>query len=175
MADSDVHHCQTCNLCCDGTLFSEAWIEVGEREALAAKFDLIRSDGKLAFAQPCPQSTPNGCACYRERPQVCRAYRCTALNAFEAGSIDRATLIARIASARAALTAVHELAEAGASLKSIRAEQSKPGAAEANPALHMALGVLELLLDRHFREPGVRAMQVNPRSESGPPAASPSG
>lgn len=170
-----VHPCQSCNLCCDGTLFNEVWVSEDEGAVLQDRFQLVRAAGKLGFAQPCPHSKPTGCACYRERPLVCREFRCTALAAYDHGDIDQATLTARIAAARDALTKVLCLAEAGANLQQVRAAQTQPGGAETNPALHLALGVLELLLDRHFREPGTRAMQINPRSGSGQPTASPLG
>lgn len=163
------HPCQACNLCCDGTLFRESKITPGEYPALAERFELYPLDDTFAFAIPCRYSTSQGCACYAERPKYCRTFRCAALIAFQDGGLDRTDLEQRIADAVTARDRVLALAGPGLSLAEIRAAQADPGKAAAEPELHLALGVLEMLLKRHFCTPEMLAQQVSPRSGSGRP------
>lgn len=162
-------------MCCDGTLFRESKITPGEYPALSERFELYPLDDTYAFAIPCRYSTKQGCACYAERPKYCRTFRCSALIAFEEDELGLADLNQRIADAVAARDRVLALAGSGISLAEIRADHSDPGKAAAVPELHLALGVLEMLLRRHFCTPEMLAQSLSPRSGSGRPVPSPSG
>ena len=73
--------CQSCGLCCDGSLFGRVVLQSDEIER-ARKHRLrvlARGDG---FEQPCPAlGTPGAvgerrCTIYRERPRSCRQFTC---------------------------------------------------------------------------------------------------
>lgn len=71
--------CQSCGLCCDGSLFGR--VPLGPDEAPPARKSRLRvlSSGN-AFEQPCSaMSTRDGqcaCAIYAERPRACQAFTC---------------------------------------------------------------------------------------------------
>jgi Fe-S-cluster containining protein len=84
-ADVDPLHtlCQSCGLCCDGSLFGRATLEPEERGP-ARKNRLRVLDHTSAFEQPCSAlvtvETPSGagrsCSIYLERPLSCRRFTC---------------------------------------------------------------------------------------------------
>jgi hypothetical protein len=74
--------CQSCGLCCDGSLFGR--VPLATEEALAARQRHLRvlANG-TAFEQPCTAlASPNGaderrvCSVYRDRPRACRGFVC---------------------------------------------------------------------------------------------------
>jgi len=77
--------CESCGLCCDGTLFAHVDVTPEELAAIAERVTLS-SDWALLL-QPC--SALEGCRCsvYADRPRICRAYRCSVLAELEAGRL----------------------------------------------------------------------------------------
>jgi Fe-S-cluster containining protein len=77
--DSDLARlCQSCGLCCDGSLFGRVRLEPEEVEP-ARKMHLRVVESGRAFDQPCAAlETDEGCRCsiYRERPLACRNFAC---------------------------------------------------------------------------------------------------
>ena len=80
--------CQSCGLCCNGVLFNRVSLDPEEVETIAVKHRLPMLDD-TRMKQPCGALRENGdCGIYEERPKRCRNYRCTTLEALEAGTID---------------------------------------------------------------------------------------
>ena len=70
--------CQSCGLCCDGSLFGRVGLQP-EEVALARKMRLRVVESGKAFDQPCAAlEADEGCRCsiYRERPLACRNFAC---------------------------------------------------------------------------------------------------
>ncbi len=158
------HPCQTCNLCCDGTLFHFVPLSADEQISFADRITLAEQGDQRGLAQPCAFSRPGSCGCYASRPQACRTYRCASLIALEAGTIDEAELRRRTGAALCARSRLLHMAKGGETLKQLRDDLSADKGPVRKPALHLALGVLEMLLDRHFRRDDRRVMQVNANS-----------
>jgi Fe-S-cluster containining protein len=71
--------CQSCGLCCDGSLFGRVDLEPGEVES-ARRHRLPVVAGGKAFEQPCSALLARGpgvhCSIYDERPASCRRFVC---------------------------------------------------------------------------------------------------
>src|SRR5215472_16937799 len=73
--------CQSCGLCCDGSLFGRVGLAPGEVEGARRRgLRVVPSGGSLE--QPCAalEASASGrrrtCSIYDERPQSCRAFAC---------------------------------------------------------------------------------------------------
>lgn len=92
--------CQSCGLCCDGSLFGR--VPLGPDEVAPARASRlpVLSSGH-AFEQPCSaMSTRDGqcsCAIYAERPRACQAFTC---RLYDRQRRDGGPLEARLASVR---------------------------------------------------------------------------
>ena len=160
--------CVECGMCCNGGLFDYGPLardEVSDKRDAGLK--VLEADGKFGFALPCPQLDGAVCQVYARRPQTCRSFRCETLKAVEAGDLPYEEGLGRVTQARAALDQVHANLPDGATITDARRWRREAGQAEASaqlnasPMLMMALGLLDVLLDQHFRKPGQR--QVMPR------------
>ena len=67
--------CQSCALCCDGTLFQLVKLEPEELPR-AADLGLRLLADHHAFAQPCRCLAGGSCGIYTQRPRACRTFRC---------------------------------------------------------------------------------------------------
>ncbi|QUL38617.1 YkgJ family cysteine cluster protein [Erythrobacter sp. JK5] len=159
--------CVQCGLCCNGALFDYGPLESREvADKREAGLAVLEKDGKAGFALPCPQLDGAVCKVYDKRPETCRAYRCETLKALANGRISFAEAVGRVDQGLAALAQVHAHLPPGSSATDARrlrrqAAQSEASATlNASPMLMMALGMLDLVLDQHFRKPDQR--QVMP-------------
>lgn len=89
--------CKSCGLCCDGTLFANTAIEVGELFP-----DIVQDhNNKLWLKQPCCYFDQQ-CTIYdKKRPQDCSNYKCNLLKDFSANQLklaEASTLIQQIKS-----------------------------------------------------------------------------
>jgi hypothetical protein len=79
MDDTDLARlCQSCGLCCDGSLFGRVGLQPEEVEP-ARKMRLRVVESGKAFDQPCAAlEADQGCRCsiYDERPLACRNFVC---------------------------------------------------------------------------------------------------
>jgi Fe-S-cluster containining protein len=137
--------CQSCGLCCDGSLFGRVGLEAEEVEG-ARKRRLHVVGGGRAFEQPCSafvvaadavgareSRDRGGCAIYGERPLACRRFACRLYDTFrrEGGSLEESLSVVR---------RVREL------LASVVTPSRRPGAAEAA----QARAELARILDESF-------------------------
>lgn len=162
--------CTSCGLCCNGALFDYGPLDDDERDtARRTGMRVIEAEDETAFGLPCPQLDGCRCQIYLERPRTCRAYRCETLRAAEDGKLSMDGALARIISARAALEKVLNHLPRGATVCDARRWRREAGQAAASsclatsPELMIALGLLDLELDRHFRKAGQR--QIMPRED----------
>ncbi len=70
--------CQTCGMCCDGTLFSYARIYPEELKKVKSQgFNVKRKDRRTTvFTFPCHHLVDNKCSIYADRPKKCSGYFC---------------------------------------------------------------------------------------------------
>jgi hypothetical protein len=76
-------------MCCDGTLFPIAAAGAEEAPLLDALglTPAVSATGDRGFRLPCPRFQDGCCSVYsQQRPEVCGAYRCALLPAYEAGA-----------------------------------------------------------------------------------------
>ena len=160
VTESDI--CTACGLCCDGTLFRCVLAkaeEIGELRQIG--FDLRPIGNDLGFTQPCAQLCGTSCGVYARRPQVCRTYSCLTLDALVGGEITRAEAMNRVVQARVAANNLNAELLDGETIHDAKhrlhnALNDVEGA-EVSPRFKLLLGIVEMLLDRHFRHPDQRA------------------
>lgn len=83
--------CQSCGLCCDGTLFAFVPLKTAEEEATARSLSLPlfeRDNGVCAFSQPCQMLKGASCAAYEKRPEACRKFICNLYAAVAENEVD---------------------------------------------------------------------------------------
>jgi len=101
--------CQSCGLCCDGTLFDlvklEATDDPGKLKSLGLPVKVSRGLAPVArFPQPCAAlCADRSCRVYRDRPWQCRVFECGVLKDAKAGRItfDRGLQLVKTARRRA--------------------------------------------------------------------------
>lgn len=160
--------CTQCGLCCAGALFDYGALDPKEAAtARATGMDVVEADGQSGFHLPCPQLDGASCRIYAERPQTCRSYRCKVLRGLEEGDITWSEAQERVEQAHAAMDYLAQQLPAGAHVSDARRWRRETADAggipspHASPMLMMALGMLDLVLDKHFRR--VDQRQVMPR------------
>jgi Fe-S-cluster containining protein len=73
--------CQSCGLCCDGSLFGRVTLATEELPTARQRHLRVLANGR-AFEQPCTALTsPDGedrrvCSVYRDRPRACSRFVC---------------------------------------------------------------------------------------------------
>jgi Fe-S-cluster containining protein len=81
MQDDLATLCQSCGLCCDGSLFARAALEPDEIAHARTKRLRVLADGR-GFEQPCAalgapdRNLRRACSIYPERPRACRRFTC---------------------------------------------------------------------------------------------------
>jgi uncharacterized protein len=135
--------CESCGLCCDGTLFSWVRLEPSELAwAQALRLPMIDKSGTPAFLQPCACFDGARCLAYAERPTRCRNYECKLLKSVDAGETTLEDAFAKVRKAK-------DLARA--TFPKGRSQGAPPGLAD-DPLWHAQAGDLEARLDRDFQE-----------------------
>jgi Fe-S-cluster containining protein len=90
--------CQSCGLCCDGSLFGRVDLGPGEVEGARRRGLRVVRGGK-SFEQPCSAFAGDGgrCAIYEERPLSCRRFVCRLYEKYrrEGGSIEGPLAVVR--------------------------------------------------------------------------------
>lgn len=86
--------CVSCGMCCDGTLFENAFVRHEDDRKVADTLGLVThtKNDTLYFHLPCPQFRSCCLAYDRARPLVCAAFFCPPIKRFQAGqqSLDEA-------------------------------------------------------------------------------------
>lgn len=84
--------CLACGLCCDGTLFASAPLEISQhREASLLRLRVIlAADGSNRLRQPCGALEGTACRIYDDRPRACRDYECDLFVALRGDELDEA-------------------------------------------------------------------------------------
>jgi hypothetical protein len=96
--------CQSCGLCCDGSLFGRVRLESSEVDSARRHRLLVVANGK-SFEQPCTalakRDTHHHCSIYAERPESCRRFVCElyAGHVREPASLDDRMAVVRRAKA----------------------------------------------------------------------------
>lgn len=120
-------------------------------------------DGKHTYSQPCTAFVDQRCIIYSSCPTICRTFRCRTLFDFEENLISFDEALERIHEAREAKATVEgligiERSSAKARLEFCRVEALK--ASERSMAeSKLAIGILEILLDRNFRLESQKILQ----------------
>lgn len=107
--------CQNCGLCCDGTLFADVELRLGDDAKRLGKLGLsVKKKGrvKIAFAQPCACFDGKLCKIYAERPRRCQLFECGLLKKVNAGEMKSSAALKRISRAKALISQVQELLKA---------------------------------------------------------------
>lgn len=166
MAETDL--CTQCGLCCSGALFDFGPLAAEEiDQARADGLAVLEAEGEFGFALPCPALDGARCTAYATRPGTCRTYRCKLLRALEAEDISFAEAAERVDEARAMMAALTLQLPPGISVTDLRRMRRRSLTADdtaplmAPPHLMIALGMLDLVLDQHFRKTSER--QIMPR------------
>jgi uncharacterized protein len=164
-ADTDL--CTQCGLCCSGALFDFGPLDPAEVEAARSNgLAVLEAEGRYGFAQPCPALDGAWCRAYAQRPQTCREFRCKLLRSVEAGDItltEAESIITRTLMARD--DALAQLPP-GATFIDARRWRREAGAAgpaatlNSSPMLMIALGLLDIQLDQHFRKASDRQIMA---------------
>lgn len=150
--------CTNCGLCCTGTLFDYGKLGVDEVEtSRAAGLDVFdHSEVGPAFRIACPRLEGSRCSVYEVRPRACRKFRCKLLCDVEGGNVAIAVALDRVAEARALVDKIVAGLTGGETLNEARWRwrSSAPGwwIGDLSAAqFHLEMTMLNLLLDRHFR------------------------
>lgn len=154
--------CVSCGICCDGALFDQGPVYPEEEaRVLGYGFTIVeRDDGKRYFLPPCGNLCGSACQIYDVRPTTCRTYRCTSLQALEAGEIDRAEADRRVAAGKAAIANVRRYLLPGESFIELRARFGREPAP--SPAFRLAMVQWDRAMDRFFRKPHQRVLSPEP-------------
>lgn len=157
----DENICRACGMCCDGTMFDYARLELDEvpraQEFGLAVIEVERPEGgtpAIPFPPLCHTSA--GCVVYDRRFATCRRFRCQTLIALEAGEIDSAEGHRRVQAAKDALTALRPHLLPGESLPEARLRESKTAPAGPDALFLFRLWALDTALDRWFLKPSAR-------------------
>lgn len=104
--------CPNCGLCCDGSLFADVELRVGDDAKRLAKLGLsVKKKGsvKVAFKQPCACFEGKFCKIYGERPKHCRLFECGLLKKVSAGEMKPNVALRKISGAKVILEKLQDL------------------------------------------------------------------
>jgi Fe-S-cluster containining protein len=95
--------CLPCGLCCDGSLFSHAWLEPAEEgQARSLGLEVYPLDTRVTFRLPCPLFRPDRCSIYgQRRPGICASYQCRQLRNYLRGKVALEDAVRQICVAKA--------------------------------------------------------------------------
>ncbi len=109
--------CLACGLCCNGVLFADVNLQLGDNPAALRALGLpigdpcdgvsghapprrSRGTKALSFLQPCPALEDCRCRIYAQRPRYCRQFECLLLKSVRSGHTDRTVALEVIRTAR---------------------------------------------------------------------------
>ena len=80
--------CQSCGLCCDGSLFTRVPLGVNEVVPEAKLNVITNAQGGRHVPQRCAALEGTRCQAYAERPLACRRYECLLFGALREGEVS---------------------------------------------------------------------------------------
>jgi hypothetical protein len=80
--------CQSCGLCCDGSLFNKVPLGVTEQVPEAKLAVVTNAFGGRHVPQRCAALAGLVCEVYAERPLACRRYECLLFGALRGGEVS---------------------------------------------------------------------------------------
>lgn len=91
--------CQSCGLCCDGTLFDVVPLKPQDlpEPLRLVGIRVVVDDTPGRFTQPCAAHQHGCCQVYASRPSSCREYECELLKKFARGAVTFASAETQIA------------------------------------------------------------------------------
>jgi hypothetical protein len=92
--------CQSCGLCCDGTLFARVPLREGEVVPLLVAAVTTPTNARF-IPQRCAALEGTTCRCYAGRPLACRQFECSLLIAVRDEEVSLAEARAMVEKARA--------------------------------------------------------------------------
>lgn len=104
--------CPACGLCCNGVLFGDVELQLGDD---AAKLSLLgmslqkKKNGKVGFNQPCSCFDGKFCGIYEARPKRCRSFECRLLQRAQANEVTISAALKSIADVRRCADDVRKL------------------------------------------------------------------
>ena len=152
--------CTSCGLCCTDALFEYASLDQDEVEhARAAGLDVFEGTDGPAFRLACPRLEGRCCSIYPVRPRICGAFRCALLRRVDKGKVAVDVALDRVAEVRAHVDKIAARLPEGETLREawVRWCEMPPDGWKGDPVagqFHLEMSVLNLLLDRHFRNSG---------------------
>lgn len=111
MSDASSRLCQTCGLCCDGSLFFRVHLQATD-SAPALKQLGFRIQHKKRydfFEQPCVAFKNRCCSVYQERPNRCREFQCHQLKLLAHGETTEEEVLKKIREAQSKIDVIKEL------------------------------------------------------------------
>lgn len=82
--------CQSCGICCDGTLFSHVSLSPDEISRVEKyEINVLREKNrKPRFLPPCPCFKEGSCSIYLDRPRKCASYHCKLQKSVMNGTVE---------------------------------------------------------------------------------------
>jgi Fe-S-cluster containining protein len=80
--------CQSCGLCCDGSLFTRVPLGVDEVVPMEALAVVTNERGGRHVPQRCAALSGTVCQVYAQRPLACRRYECLLFGALREGEVS---------------------------------------------------------------------------------------
>jgi hypothetical protein len=163
--------CTACGLCCNGAMFSRAKAAPEEVDRIGSYgLDVIeRTDGAW-FKLPCSLLEGGSCTIYADRFSVCRGFSCILLKRLRGGEIGLEEGLELVVTAKEMIAGLGERDPSAATLEGrARIREAGPGgeAKMTNARLHLDTVVLDLFLDKHFRNEKVMTDDSPDRSAEG--------
>lgn len=105
--------CQSCALCCDGTLFTLVPLQPDDRLDAASRLTVIeKANGARALRQPCTALEGSRCTEYAQRPFACRRFECLLFEALRSDEVSLAGALELVERAKALVADVQPNLEA---------------------------------------------------------------
>jgi uncharacterized cysteine cluster protein YcgN (CxxCxxCC family) len=158
--------CDTCGMCCDGTLFDSTALgpSDSERKLSSLGLRIKRKKNLLFFLQPCAAHCGSRCSIYENRPTRCRDFSCRQLRGVTLGEITETSARKKVSEARERVEAIRLMIDRivetnpKRSLARRVANALTPKSPDERTLLHdsleSAMNDLESFLDQEFRVGG---------------------
>lgn len=137
--------CQSCGVCCDGTIFAWAELDLDMSPDVRRRLKIV--DGEDTMRIPCGHLSGTRCGVYDIRPGACRGYECKQVLDHRAQGGEVAERRARLFALRALSHRLRELAQRELGPDAARTHWHLYRLLQSNPAElppELALDIVEL-------------------------------